>query len=63
MMGYGIGMAGDDDIFAVGGFDEIDDIGHGDDSSVIVEDGLILYLEVFAFAEGLVYWVSFQHEW
>ena len=55
-------VAGDDYIFALGGFDEIDDIGHGDNSGILIEHGSILYLKILAFPECLVDWISFEHE-
>ena len=46
-------------IFTLGSFDDIDDIGHSDNSGILIEHVVVCYLEVFTFAEGLVDWVAF----
>ncbi len=58
----GGGVTADDDIFSLCCFDNVDDIGHADDSCVFVEYGVILYFEVLAFSESLVDRISLEHE-
>ena len=59
MIGDRIGLGWYNYIFTLGGFDDVYDIGHSDNSGVLIEYVVVGYLEMFAFAEGLVDWVAF----
>ena len=59
MVADGIGPGRHNNIFALGGFDDVDDVGHSYNSGTLVEHVVVGYLEVFAFAEGLVDRVAF----
>lgn len=55
-------MATDDQVLAIGSLNDVDDVGHADNSFVVVEHGLVADLEVLSLADCLVDWVPLEHE-
>jgi hypothetical protein len=49
-------------VFALGCLKNVYDIGHSDYSCIFVQNGAIVELKILAATEGLVNWISFQHE-
>ncbi len=56
------GVAAYDQILPSGGFNDIYNIRHADDSFVLLKQWRIVDLKKLAFSNGLIDWIPFQHE-
>lgn len=57
-----IGVASQDNIFAIGSFKNVDHIGHANHSHILVKHILILQLKIFPLPQSLVDWVPLEHK-
>ena len=57
-----ISIAADNKVFAIGSFDYIGDVGHANNSFIVVKKRSVVNLKVFSFSDGFVNWISFQHK-
>ena len=55
-------MTANDNILTLSCLDDVDDIGHADDSGVFIKHGIILDLKVLSLSQSFIYGISFEHK-
>lgn len=63
MFVHWIRVTADNEIFPFCCLNDINDIGHANDSCTIFKHSIVLNLEIFPFSQCLIDWIPFQHEW
>lgn len=62
MFVHWIRVTADNEVFSFCSLNDVNDIGHADNSCTILKHSIVLDLEIFSFSQRLVNWISFQHE-